>query len=80
MFSFQPCLFPSQNDTRKGCLIGFAWEMEAPGDGLLVNKYGAGWRGGYMLEKALGLILNSEGMLRGTDNFYFILITSSFKQ
>ena len=24
-------------------------------------------------------ILNSEGMLRGTDNFYFILITFSFK-
>ena len=23
--------------------------------------------------------LNSEGMLRGTDNFYFILITFSFK-
>ena len=25
------------------------------------------------------LTLNSEGMLRGTDNFYFILITFSFK-
>ena len=25
----------SKKDTRKGCLIGFLWEMEAPGDGLL---------------------------------------------
>ena len=29
--------------------------------------------------KALTLILNSEGMLRCMDNFYFILIMFSFK-
>ena len=29
-------------------------------------------------KKALGL-LNSEGMFRRTDNFYFILVTFSFK-
>ena len=34
----------------------------------------------YMLKKSFRtLSLNSEGMLRGTDNFYFILITFSFK-
>ena len=33
----------------------------------------------YLLKSFRTPSLNSEGMLRGTDNFYFILITFSFK-
>ena len=44
------------------------------GGGLIVIRYSN------TREKSFRtLSLNSEGMLRGTDNFYFILITFSFK-
>ena len=35
--------------------------------------------GGLIVVSFRTLSLNSQGMLRGTDNFYFILITFSFK-
>ena len=44
------------------------------GSGLTVIRYS-----NTRLESFRTLSLNSEGMLRGTDNFYFILITFSFK-
>ena len=52
------------------------------------KQYAAGWCGWrtyrhkifeYMLKSFRTLSLKTEGMLRGTDNFYFILITFSFK-
>ena len=44
------------------------------GGGLTVIRYS-----NTCFESFRTLILHSEGMLRGTDNFYFILITLSFK-
>ena len=44
------------------------------GGGLIVIRYS-----NTCLKSFRTPILNSEGMLRGTDNFYFILITFSFK-
>ena len=44
------------------------------GDGLIVIRYS-----NTCLKSFRTISLNSEGMLRGTDNFYFILITFSFK-
>ena len=44
------------------------------GGGLIAIRYS-----NTCLKSFRTLSLNSEGMLRGTDNFYFILITFSFK-
>ena len=44
------------------------------GGGLIVIRYS-----NTCSKSCRTLTLNSEGMLRGTDNFYFILITFSFK-
>ena len=44
------------------------------GGGLIVIRYS-----NTCLKSFRTLSLNSEGMLRGTDNFYFILITFSSK-
>ena len=44
------------------------------GDGLIVIRYS-----NTCLKSFSTPSLNSGGMLRGTDNFYFILITFSFK-
>ena len=44
------------------------------GGGLIVIRYSNTYS-----KSSRTISLNSEGMLRGTDNFYFILITFSFK-
>ena len=44
------------------------------GGGLIVIRYSNAY-----LKSFRTTSLNSEGMLRGTDNLYFILITFSFK-
>ena len=44
------------------------------GGGLIVIRYS-----NTCSKSSRTISLNSEGMLRGTDNFYFILITFSFK-
>ena len=46
----------------------------AVGGGLIVIRYSNTY-----IKSFRTTSLNSEGMLRGTDNFYFILITFSFK-
>ena len=54
----------SENSTARGEVSG----------GLIVIRYSN------TCEKSFRtLTLNSEGMLRGTDNFYFILVTFYFK-
>ena len=54
----------SENSTEQGGV----------GGGLIVIRYSNTCQKSFR-----SLSLNSEGMLRGTDNFYFILITFSFK-
>ena len=44
------------------------------GGGLIVIRYS-----NTCSKSSRTISINSEGMLRGTDNFYFILITFSFK-
>ena len=44
------------------------------GGGLIVIRYS-----NTCLKSFRTISLNNEGMLRGTDNFYFIFITFSFK-
>ena len=54
----------SKNSTARGGVSG----------GLIVIRYSNTYQ-----KRFRTLSLNTEGMLRGTDNFYFILITFSFK-
>ena len=54
----------SENSMARGGVAG----------GLIVIRYS-----NTCLKSFRTAILNSEGMLRGIDNFYFILITFSFK-
>ena len=54
----------SENSTAQGGV----------GGGLIVIRYS-----NTRLKSFRSLSLNSESILRGTDNFYFILITFSFK-
>ena len=67
-----PCL-PHEHDRWPAA----AWKQYNPGgvgDGLIVIRYS-----NTCLKSFSTPSLNSGGMLRGTDNFYFILITFSFK-
>ena len=54
----------SENSIARGGVVG----------GLIVIRYSNACSKSFRT-----ISLNSEGMLRGTDNFYFILITFSFK-
>ena len=67
-----PCL-PHKRDVHQP-LSANSIARGGVGGGLIVIRYS-----NTCLKSFRTPILNREGMLRGTDNFYFILITFSFK-